>query len=106
MKKVSLDDGLVVTLAHDVDSTTGGAWGNDDRITFGRNNSLWQMPASGGVATPLTTLSTEKGEVLHAFPSVIAGSSALLFVNVIGAGRGSAQIEVLSDGNGGHRRRR
>ena len=106
MKTVSLEDNLVVTIAHDVDSTTGGAWGSDDRITFGRNNSLWQMPASGGVATPLTTLNTEKGEMLHAFPSVIAGSSALLFVNVIGAGRGSAQIEVLSDGSGGRRRQK
>ena len=92
MKKVSLEDGLVVTLAHDVDSTTGGAWTIDDRIIFARNNSLWQMPASGGVATQLTTLNTEKGEAFHAFPSVVAGSSALLFVNVIGAGRGSAQM--------------
>jgi Tol biopolymer transport system component len=106
MKKVSLEDGLVVPLAHDVDYTTGGAWTTDDRIIFGRSNSLWQIPASGGVATQLTTLNTEKGEALHAFPSVVAGSSALLFVNVIGAGRGSAQIEVLSDANGVHRRQR
>jgi hypothetical protein len=44
LKKVSLEDGRVVTLAHEVDSTTGGAWGIDDRITFGRENSLWQIP--------------------------------------------------------------
>jgi Tol biopolymer transport system component len=106
LKKVSLEDGRVVTLAHEVDSTTGGAWGIDDRITFGRENSLWQIPASGGVVTQLTTLNTEKGEVLHAFPSVIAGSSALLFVNITEEGRGSAQIEILSDANGVQRRQK
>jgi Type I restriction enzyme R protein N terminus (HSDR_N) len=83
-----------------------GAWTIDDRIIFGRSNSLWQIPASGGVATQMTALNTEKGEALHAFPSVVVGSSALLFVNVIGAGRGSAQIEVLSDANGVHRRQK
>ena len=104
MKKVSLQDGLVTTLAHDVDYTTGGAWGIDDRITFGRKNSLWQIPASGGVATQLTTLNAGKGEMLHAFPSVISGTSSLLFVNVTGSGRGSAQIEALSSADGVHRR--
>ena len=104
MKKVSLQDGLVVTLAHDVDYSTGGAWGVDDRITFGRNNCLWQIPASGGTATQLTTLNAERGESLHALPAVVAGSSDLLFVNVIGAGRGSPQIESLSYAGGVQRR--
>jgi len=106
MKRVSLQDGLVVTLAHDVDYTTGGAWGLDDRITFGRNNCLWQIPASGGTATQLTALNAQRGESLHAFPSVVAGSSDLFFVNVIGAGRGSPQIEFLSYRDGAQRRRK
>jgi eukaryotic-like serine/threonine-protein kinase len=46
VKKVSLADGLVVTLARDADWTAGGAWGPNDRITFGRNGVLWQVSAS------------------------------------------------------------
>jgi serine/threonine protein kinase/Tol biopolymer transport system component len=94
MKKVSLDDGRVATLAHEVDYTTGGVWGADGRITFGRRSVLWQVPVSGGVATQLTTLEAEKGELLHAFPTVVAGG--LLFATVTGSGRGAAQIETLS----------
>jgi eukaryotic-like serine/threonine-protein kinase len=106
MKKVSLDDGLVATVAHEVDYTTGGAWGPDNRITFGRRNVLWQVPMSGGVATQLTTLDAEKGELLHAFPTVVAGGRALLFATVTGGGRGAAQIETLSLATGIPRRQK
>jgi eukaryotic-like serine/threonine-protein kinase len=106
MKKVSLDDGLVATLAHEVDYTTGGAWGADDRITFGRRGALWQMHMSGGVATQLTTLDAENGELLHTFPAAVAGGKGLLFATVTGAGRGAAQIETLSLATGIPRRQK
>ena len=49
LKKVSLTDGLVVTLATDTNFIAGGVWGRDDRITFGRTGgSLWQIAAAGG----------------------------------------------------------
>ena len=44
MKKASLEDGLVVPIASDVDYTTGGAWGTDDLITFGRGASSGKCP--------------------------------------------------------------
>src|SRR4029453_6566279 len=34
LKKVSLADGLVVTLARNADYSTGGAWSGDDRVIF------------------------------------------------------------------------
>ena len=104
MKKVSLQDGLVVTLAHDVDYSTGGVWGVDDRITFGRNNCLWQIPASGGTATQMTTLNAERGESLHALPAVVAGSSDSSSSTSSVLDVGSPQIESLSYAGGVQRR--
>jgi Tol biopolymer transport system component/predicted Ser/Thr protein kinase len=104
MKKVSLEDGLVVTLAPEVDYTTGGAWGADDRITFGRKSVLWQRPTSGGPATQLTTLDSQRGALLHAFPTVISSGKALLFATVTGVNRGAAHIEALSLTGGPARR--
>ena len=104
LKKVSLEDGLVVRLTSEADYTTGGAWGADDRITFGRKNVLWQVPSSGGPEIQLTTLDGEKGELLHAFPTVVAGGKAILFATMTGANRGEAHIEALSLTTGAARR--
>jgi serine/threonine protein kinase/Tol biopolymer transport system component len=104
LKKVSLDDGLVISLASDADYTTGGAWGADGRITFGRDRALWQVPAAGGVATRLTTLDAGKGELLHAFPAALRDGNAILFATVTGPDRGASHIEAMSRGGDAPRR--
>jgi serine/threonine protein kinase/Tol biopolymer transport system component len=96
LKKVSLTDGLVTTIEHDAEFSTGAAWGADDRITFVRAGVLWQVPASGGAATQLTTLDREKRELLHAWPHVIAQGRTLLFASITGSSRGASHIEALS----------
>jgi serine/threonine protein kinase len=96
LKTVALDDGAVVTLANEVDYTSGGAWGRDDRITFARQGVLWQMAASGGAARQLTTLDAEHGEVSHEWPTVIAGGQVLLFATTTSASPDTARIEGLS----------
>ena len=78
MKTVSLADGLVVTLARDVD-LWGAAWGADDRITFSRAGTLWQVLASGGSAKQLTTLESGKHETLQSWSTAVAGGKAILF---------------------------
>ena len=98
LKKVSLADGLVVTLADDVDISSGATWGADDRITFGRGGTLWQIRASGRDAQQLTTLDHEKHELLHAWPTAVAGGKAILFASVTGIGRDAAHIEALQSG--------
>jgi serine/threonine-protein kinase len=103
LKKVSLTDGLVTTLDHDVDYISGGTWGADDRITFGRGGALWQVPASGGPVTQLTSLDSGKRELLHAWPTVLAGGKVVLFTSITGSSRGAAHIEALSVASG-HRR--
>ena len=100
LKKVSLADGLVVPLSRDADYTAGGAWGADDRITFSRAGALWQVPASGGAATPLTTLDAGKHELLHAWPTVVAGGKAIVFVSMTGSRRDARHIEALSVATG------
>ena len=103
LKRVSLADGLVTTVEHDAEFSAGAAWGADDRITFVRGGALWQVPASGGSATQLTTLDSQKRELLHAWPSVIAEGRILLFVSITGSSRGASHIEALSLATGQRR---
>ena len=103
LKRVSLADGLVTTVEHDAEFSAGAAWGADDRITFVRGGALWQVPASGGSATQLTTLDSQKRELLHAWPSAIAEGRILLFVSITGSSRGASHIEALSLATGQRR---
>jgi serine/threonine protein kinase/Tol biopolymer transport system component len=97
LKKVSLADGLVTTVVVDADyAGGGGAWGPNDRITFGRGGTLWQVPATGGPARQLTTLDTGKNERLHGYPTVVTGGKAILFETVTGDNRIARNIEALS----------
>jgi Tol biopolymer transport system component len=97
LKKVSLADGLVTTVVVDADYVaSGGAWGLDDRITFGRGGALWQVPATGGPVRQLTKLDTGKNERLHMFPTVVEGGKAILFETVSAGNRATTSIEALS----------
>ena len=96
LKRISLADGLVTTVEHDVEFSAGAAWGPDDRITFVRAGTLWQVPASGGPATQLTTLDGGKRELLHAWPNVVAEGRTILFASITGTSRGASHIEALS----------
>jgi eukaryotic-like serine/threonine-protein kinase len=99
LKKVTLADGLVVPLVRDVDFG-GGAWGADDRITFVRAGTLWQIPASGGSARQLTMLDGQAGELSEAWPTAIAGGKAILFTSITGSRRDAAHIEAVSVSTG------
>jgi serine/threonine-protein kinase len=79
MRTISLSDRLVTTVTDDVNFLYGATWGNDDRIVFVRNGSLWQISRSGGTATQLTQLGGEKGDTLHWQPRFMPGGKVLLF---------------------------
>jgi Tol biopolymer transport system component len=96
LKTVSLADGLIVTLVADADYYAGGAWGTDDRITFGRADALSQISATGGAVTPLTQLNRGKGELAHRWPTVVADGKIVLFTVVTGSARAAAHIEALT----------
>ena len=97
LKKVSLADGLVTTLATDADFVAaGGVWGADDRIVFTRAGALWEIPGSGpGSARKLTTLDQGTGERAHAWPTVVAAGKVVLFTTVTVGPRTSMRIEAL-----------
>ena len=96
LKRMSIADGLVVTLALGVDPNAGASWGPDDQVTFSQRGTLWQMPGSGGQAKQLTTLEGGKREIAHVWPTVIDEGRAILFASVTGSRRDSANIEALS----------
>src|SRR5207249_822919 len=79
LKTVSIADGLVHMLtAAEADFNSGSAWGPDNRITFGRGDVLWQIRATGGTPTALTTLDRAGGEVAHSFPAAVGDRAILL----------------------------
>ena len=83
LKKVALSGGPPVPLSAWVASgqNVGAAlsWGEHDVIVFGRVASgLWQVPASGGEAQPLTVVDPQKGETSHMDPYFLPGGDALL----------------------------
>ena len=102
LKKVSLTDGLVTTVTNDADYI-GATWGPDDRITFSRGATLWQVPASGGQARQLTTLDANRKERLHGWPNVVEGGKAVLFTTVTGGDRSGMHIEAVSLATGQRR---
>ncbi len=56
----------------------GAAWTTDGRILVGSLSSgLLQCPASGGVATPVTTVDTAHGETAHRWPQLLPGDRFL-----------------------------
>jgi Tol biopolymer transport system component/DNA-binding winged helix-turn-helix (wHTH) protein len=59
----------------------GGSWSDDGRILFGGwNSGLFQVAASGGQPSSLTTLDASRGEVFHYWPQVLPGGRFLYFV--------------------------
>src|SRR5207249_2008661 len=103
LRKITLADGLVVTLVRDTDFTSGGAWGSDDRITFVREGALWQIAASGGTPQRLTTLDTNQHEVLHGWPASLPGGKVVLFACVTDRGRTASRIEAVTVATGRRR---
>ena len=68
----------------------GASWAPDDTIYFALNNNsgLWQVPAFGGTAKPVTTLDLSRGEVSHRWPQVLPGDEAIQFTVMTGPGLG------------------
>ena len=79
LKKVPLDGGTVTTICK-VRGSLGASWGTDNIIVFGQSlGPLWQVPASGGTPSQLTSLDTSRGETGHRLPQVLPDGDAVLF---------------------------
>jgi serine/threonine-protein kinase len=101
LKRISIQDGLVTTVASDVDYYVGGGiWGPDDRIVFVRAGELWDVPAAGGAPRQLTRLETGKGEILHSWPIFLPDRGVVLFTVVTTGSRTQMHIEALTRATG------
>ncbi len=84
LKKVAVQGGAPVALC-DVRGIfgAGGSWGDDGTIVAAFNDGttgLVRIPSGGGAPTPLTQIRPDQGERYHAWPQVLPGSHAVLFM--------------------------
>ena len=65
----------------EVGQARGGAWSDDGRILFGGwNSGLFQVAASGGRPSAVTTLDKSRGEIFHYWPQILPDGRFLYFI--------------------------
>jgi serine/threonine protein kinase len=81
------------------DSLTGGVWGADDTIIFGREvaagGGLWRVVAGGGDPEPLTSPDMGAGERVHLEPEIMPGGKMVLFTIMSDDPNENPQIALL-----------
>jgi len=94
LNKISVEGGAVVTVS-DVPSAHA-SWGDDGSIVLERpGKGLVRIPPGGGSPTPVTEVSSV--ELTHAFPQILPGSRAVLFLAVpLSYDGDQSRIEVVS----------
>jgi Tol biopolymer transport system component len=123
LKRVALSGGPPQNIC-DATLEIGGTWNHDGVIVFTPDlgKPLHRVPASGGVAAPVTTLA---GAVLQAFPQFLPGGDRFLYltiaprkpevagvyvgsldkkppVRILASGLGITYVPSTSSGNRGH----
>lgn len=80
LKKISVDGGLVITIAAPV-SARGAVWNDADNIIYaaGMTSGLNVIAASGGTPHRLTTLNQQQHERTHRLPSLLPDGNTVLF---------------------------
>ena len=102
LKKISVVGEQVQTVCDLPPGSTygGGAWNTQNVIVFGGSAGLMQVPAEGGVATPVTVLDRSRGDIGHPGPRFLPdGRHLLYFRNSIAETRGIyvASLDVKPD---------
>ena len=94
LMKVSVYGGPPVTLTQAPTQVRGASWGLDDEIIFGlRFGPISKVSGGGGESQALTTL--RDGETGHAWPFIIPGREAVVFVISTGVTLTTGQLAVL-----------
>lgn len=92
VKKVAVAGGAPIAVA-DAPAVRGAAWAGNQIIFSGSpTGGLMRVPADAGTATVLTVPREAEGEVGHSWPTVVPGTSTVLFTiesNPAGAAAGS-----------------
>jgi Tol biopolymer transport system component/predicted Ser/Thr protein kinase len=95
LNKISIEGGAVVPLA-DVPDFSGASWDEDGSILLaeGPGNDLVRIPSGGG--TPERVEGLGKGEIALAYPQLLPGGKAILFVADSALDEDKLTIEVLT----------
>ena len=82
LKKISVVGEQVQTVCDLPPGSTygGGAWNAQNVIVFGGSTGLMQVPAEGGVATPVTVLDRSRGDMGHPGPRFLPDGRHLLYL--------------------------
>jgi serine/threonine protein kinase len=95
--KISVQGGTGIPLA---DMPFAGAtWSEDGSIIIAGSTGLTRIPSGGGAPTKVTELAN--GEFAAAFPQVLPGGKAVLFVSyaTLSADKANVQVVTLADGH-------
>lgn len=97
LQKISVRGGAAIKICDLPIGFRGAAWGPDDIIILGGNNSgLARVSAGGGTPVAITNIDIDRGEDYHAWPDVLPGGEDVLFtIHRTEAGENS-DIAVLS----------
>jgi eukaryotic-like serine/threonine-protein kinase len=81
LRRIDVSGGPAQTLC-DVGGGGGGAWSRDGVIIFAADNGtvLSRVPASGGTATPITTLNESYSETAHKYPQFLPDGKHFLYL--------------------------
>jgi Tol biopolymer transport system component len=81
LKKIDPSGGPPQSLVKGENPFGVGVWSSDGFILIGQRGtgSIQKLPEAGGVFTPLTALNRERGDVAHAFPSLLADGRHFIY---------------------------
>jgi len=86
LKRVPIEGGAAQTLYEAANENAAGScfWARRGVIVIGGgyNGSIWSVPESGGVATPLTRVDTSRREVVHGIPAPLPDGRHFLYTRV------------------------
>ena len=97
IERLSVFGGAPQRVARLEDVVAGASWGSDDQIVVGTaRGGLFRVPARGGEPVAITALDAGRGEISHAWPSIIPDRDAVLFVAKSGNALTNSELAVLS----------
>ena len=96
LQRLDLAGSSPVTLA-EAPNPRGGTWGSQGIVVFSPTpvSGLWKVAASGGPATPLTTVDTSRSEFTHRWPILLPDGNRFIYLGR-GANGGMSSIYLSS----------
>jgi serine/threonine-protein kinase len=99
LKKVEVAGGTPVTICNAPGPIRGMSWGDDGTIVAAFNDGaagLVRVSSEGGAPIPVTELLRDSGETAHAWPQILPGGQAVLFMASGAGARDDSEVAVVS----------